>query len=273
MRDVLETHRLEMENGAPADDLAGWVQAEVPELLAGRLRLPGVFRIPELRAGQAGGARGAGRREGPDRLPGRRVLSARRARAARWSSTWKRKRTRSSRSWKASLRCWSRILRRSSPSRSAGLAKPRHLAIPRPSASRWRGTRKKRPPEHPAHAVGPAQAWLRFCGQCSRTPPRRETASALRCRRGCIRAKPSARIARIAAIAPCRTKRASGAGELSCAMRAREVPQDFSDHPHQIEHGRECRARPRTADRCCAGARSSLPASGSATSAGTHCSN
>ncbi len=30
LRDVLETHRLEMENGAPADELAGWVQAEVP---------------------------------------------------------------------------------------------------------------------------------------------------------------------------------------------------------------------------------------------------
>jgi uncharacterized protein (TIGR00288 family) len=30
LRDVLETHRLEMENGVTADDLAGWVQAEVP---------------------------------------------------------------------------------------------------------------------------------------------------------------------------------------------------------------------------------------------------
>jgi len=30
LRDVLETHRLEMENGATADELASWVQAEVP---------------------------------------------------------------------------------------------------------------------------------------------------------------------------------------------------------------------------------------------------
>src|SRR6202030_3512018 len=30
LRDVLETHRLEMENGATADDLAGWFQSEVP---------------------------------------------------------------------------------------------------------------------------------------------------------------------------------------------------------------------------------------------------
>jgi len=30
LRDVLETHRLEMENGVLADDLAAWVQAEVP---------------------------------------------------------------------------------------------------------------------------------------------------------------------------------------------------------------------------------------------------
>ena len=34
LRDVLETHRLEMENGAPADDLAGWVQSEVPNFAA-----------------------------------------------------------------------------------------------------------------------------------------------------------------------------------------------------------------------------------------------
>jgi uncharacterized protein (TIGR00288 family) len=30
LRDVLETHRLELENGASADELAGWVQAEAP---------------------------------------------------------------------------------------------------------------------------------------------------------------------------------------------------------------------------------------------------
>src|SRR5579871_6595223 len=30
LRDVLETHRLEMENGAAADDLAAWVEAEAP---------------------------------------------------------------------------------------------------------------------------------------------------------------------------------------------------------------------------------------------------
>src|SRR5271156_2900534 len=30
LRDVLETHRLEMESGAAAEDLAGWVQTEVP---------------------------------------------------------------------------------------------------------------------------------------------------------------------------------------------------------------------------------------------------
>jgi uncharacterized protein (TIGR00288 family) len=30
LRDVLETHRLEMENGATADDLAAWFQSEVP---------------------------------------------------------------------------------------------------------------------------------------------------------------------------------------------------------------------------------------------------
>jgi len=30
LRDVLETHRLELENGAGSDELAGWMQAEVP---------------------------------------------------------------------------------------------------------------------------------------------------------------------------------------------------------------------------------------------------
>jgi uncharacterized protein (TIGR00288 family) len=34
LRDVLETHRLEMENGVLADDLASWVQAEVPNFSA-----------------------------------------------------------------------------------------------------------------------------------------------------------------------------------------------------------------------------------------------
>ena len=34
LRDVLETHRLEMENGVLLDDLAGWVQAEVPSFSA-----------------------------------------------------------------------------------------------------------------------------------------------------------------------------------------------------------------------------------------------
>ncbi len=35
LRDVLETHRLEMENGAPVDDLSAWVQAEVPNFEPG----------------------------------------------------------------------------------------------------------------------------------------------------------------------------------------------------------------------------------------------
>ena len=35
LRDVLETHRLEMENGALVDDLSAWVQAEVPNFEPG----------------------------------------------------------------------------------------------------------------------------------------------------------------------------------------------------------------------------------------------
>src|SRR4029077_18452300 len=31
LRDVLETHRLEMDSGAPADDLAAWVKEEQPQ--------------------------------------------------------------------------------------------------------------------------------------------------------------------------------------------------------------------------------------------------
>jgi hypothetical protein len=30
LRDVLETHRLEVDNGSPAEDLAGWVKEEHP---------------------------------------------------------------------------------------------------------------------------------------------------------------------------------------------------------------------------------------------------
>ncbi len=77
LRDVLETHRLEMENGVLLDDLAGLGANRGSELLRRGIRIPGIFRVPQLRAGQAGGARGAGRREGPHRVHGRRVLSAR----------------------------------------------------------------------------------------------------------------------------------------------------------------------------------------------------
>ena len=51
LRDVLENHRLEMEEGVLADDLAGWVREEVAELRLEAIRLPGIQRIPELCAG------------------------------------------------------------------------------------------------------------------------------------------------------------------------------------------------------------------------------
>ena len=56
LRDVLETHRMEIDNGAPAEDLADWVRQDRPEFQLERLRFPGVQRIAELRAGQGSGA-------------------------------------------------------------------------------------------------------------------------------------------------------------------------------------------------------------------------
>ena len=44
LRDVLENHRLEIENGCPVEDLAGWFKAEQPNFDPQRLRLPGVHR-------------------------------------------------------------------------------------------------------------------------------------------------------------------------------------------------------------------------------------
>ncbi len=51
LRDVLETHRMEIDNGAPAEDLADWVRQDQPEFQLERLRLPGIQRAAELRAG------------------------------------------------------------------------------------------------------------------------------------------------------------------------------------------------------------------------------
>ena len=51
LRDVLENHRLEIENGCPVEDLAGLVQDRAAQLRCQRLRLPGVHRVSELRAG------------------------------------------------------------------------------------------------------------------------------------------------------------------------------------------------------------------------------
>src|SRR5580698_5758536 len=51
------------------------------------------------------------------------------SRSGRRNRTSKKRRTRSSRSWKASLRCWSRILRLLSPNQCAGHASPRRRAI------------------------------------------------------------------------------------------------------------------------------------------------
>ena len=57
LRDVLETHRLEVDNGAAADDLADWVKAGAARLRLEEVRLPGIQRTAELRAGQGRGAR------------------------------------------------------------------------------------------------------------------------------------------------------------------------------------------------------------------------
>ena len=60
LRDVLETHRLEVDNGV-AGRRAGRVgEAGAPRLRLAAIRLPGIQRAAELRAGQAGGAHQAG---------------------------------------------------------------------------------------------------------------------------------------------------------------------------------------------------------------------
>jgi uncharacterized protein (TIGR00288 family) len=64
LRDVLETHRLEIDNGALADELAEWVKAGPPRLRLAPVRLPGIQRVAELRAGQGPGAHSGRRRAG-----------------------------------------------------------------------------------------------------------------------------------------------------------------------------------------------------------------
>ena len=57
LRDVLETHRLEMDDGCTADDLAAWVEGRAAQLRLEEVRLPGIQRVAEFRAGQIAGAR------------------------------------------------------------------------------------------------------------------------------------------------------------------------------------------------------------------------
>ena len=51
LRDVLENHRLEIENGCPGRRSGQLVQSRAAQLRRGRLRFPAVHRVSELRAG------------------------------------------------------------------------------------------------------------------------------------------------------------------------------------------------------------------------------
>ena len=59
LRDVLENHRLEIENGVSGGRSCPVVQGRASQLRYHRLRLPAVQRVPELRAGQDRGSHGA----------------------------------------------------------------------------------------------------------------------------------------------------------------------------------------------------------------------
>ena len=122
LRDVLETHRLEMENGAPVDDLSAWVQAEVPNFE------PGAYGFQEFSEFLNYAQDKLVVRVEPDEEKGLVVyLGAEFYPPAvpepPAESTSKRKRTKSSPSWKASPRCSNPILRRLSLSRFAAREK------------------------------------------------------------------------------------------------------------------------------------------------------
>ena len=111
------------------------VQDRAAQLRSQRLRLPGVHRVPELRAGQDRGSPGAARRAGHAGVSGRGILSARRAAAARARSRCRRRGKKTSRSLtsKASRPSSSRIRRRPSrrglPSAQARAESPREAAV------------------------------------------------------------------------------------------------------------------------------------------------
>ena len=115
----------------PADELAHWVQAEHPDFNLQNLRLPGVFRVPELRAGQDGRAHGAGRGARVDRASRapnfiRRLLPAGRAGA----DIDRRGRRAAAHRGRASRPSSSRILRRPSRRRRPRVSARPPEAVP-----------------------------------------------------------------------------------------------------------------------------------------------
>ena len=82
LRDVLETHRLEMENGVLLDDLAGWVQTEVPNFSAAAYGFQEFSEFLNYAQDKLVVRVEPDEEKGPIVYHGRRVLSARRAREA-----------------------------------------------------------------------------------------------------------------------------------------------------------------------------------------------
>ena len=137
LRDVLETHRLEMENGARRTISAGWVQAEVPNFDAGAYGFQEFSEFLNYAQDKMVVRVEPDEEKGPDGLSGRRILSAGRSRAARRTDTAKRKRTRSSPSWKASRR----LLEPNPPP-----VKPKPIRRPRKSSRDPAAGNSDRPP-------------------------------------------------------------------------------------------------------------------------------
>ena len=267
LRDVLETHRLEMENGVLLDDLAGWVQTEVPNFSAaaygfqefseflnyaqdklvvrvepdeekGPIVYMGAEFYPPAEPEKPVGAACRGRRgrEAADR--GRPAFAARAESSAGQAQA-------------------------GAPGAQTRGIGEHH----RPSAPRRRGHAQEasagasRP-----DAVGPLFLRLRACsGDVAKGHHREKQrqhfavaqvvfGEALRQNREdrrdrSVQHEAGFRIHRFPAQSP------------------REVPQDFRDQPKKYQRAPGARARPRTANRYCAGARNSPPAKAARTRA------
>jgi hypothetical protein len=155
-RDVLETHRMELENGVTADELAGWVHAEtnIDTQQYGFQQFSEFLMFAQDRLVV---------RVEPDEERGLVVSPCQSRRRRRLP---RKRKKRNSRLWKASRRCSNRILRRPSRRRFLDRAKPPGRVTLRSAAKPPAGPERRNRSDRAHFARGhPGAAGSLFAGR------------------------------------------------------------------------------------------------------------